>query len=316
MVRPRVSIATVTYRNLEQTRQFIESACATCVQDFELIVVDNGSGKDVANFLDSLEGKIENYKLIRNKSNLGIGPAMYQAMKACTTDYIFRADSDVVLLSNGWDVTMCSYVDRFPEVGAVGTAITGGKFIPRCGATIVTSEGGHISLRENGGYIETDICLSNFMLIPRRTINAIAKRAVEELPTIRKRVSDIVMEGKPRWEGYFGHLGSLVDYMTYHAGYWNPAYPYGTDDMDYSMWVRWAGLKIAKAPTAEVFHKDESMRPDFKDERHRRVSIGFQVWRAAWEVLENHTGITSLDWDCWPMNIAYAEEQKRTINGK
>ena len=318
METPKISIASVTYRDVAQTERFIDSVYATASLPLEFIIVNNGSSElDVP--LDMQCNMHPGLKVIRNVSNLGIGIAMEQAMRACKTDYIFRADSDVRLLSPGWDKEMCSYVDRFSEVGAVGTSITGGNFTPRRGALVSRSPSGQtpntngLLLSEGVGYIETDLCLSNFMLIHRRAIDAIAAKSLCELPRVQKKVSEILSFGKSRWDGYFTQLGGLVNYMTYHAGFWENTYQYGADDFSYSMWIRFAGLRIAKAPKAQVYHKDDSLRPEWSEERHRRVNLGFQQWRAEWEVLEDFFDVKSLDWDCWPMNKQYKEEQARVI---
>ena len=310
METPTFSIASVSYRNVEQTRRFIESIYMTAAKSFEFIMVNNGSVE-----LDSLfreYSRRDNFKVIRNQFNLGIGPAMNQAMRACTTDYIFRSDADVVLQSRGWDQQMIAYVDRFPEVGAVGTSITTGKWIPRRGASWF-QRGNDYFFVENEGYVETDLCLSNFMLIPRRTIHAIGNKAKEELPRVRKKVAEIITQQGSRWDGYFRQLGGLINEMTYHAGWWSPEYPYGTDDFHFSMWVRYAGLKITRAPGVLIRHEDESLRPEWKEERDRRVNLGFQQWRASWEVLEDFFDVKSLDYDCWPMAKKYREEQEKIL---
>lgn len=295
MSEPEVSIVSVTYRNFPQTKEFVDSVIECTKSPFELVMVDNGSPKDVADYLDSLKDKIENYTLVRLPSNLGIGPGMNAGMRACKTNYLFRCDSDIVIQSAYWTQFMREIVDKYPEVGAVGTAITGGKLIRR------------------DHYTETDICLSNCMLIPRRTIDAIDKKMKEEMPRISKKIAELIQAGVGRYDGYFKHLGSIINEMHYDNGYWAKAYPYGTDDFHYSMLIRWAGLHIAKEDRTMVFHKDESMRPDWTAERHRRVSEGFQYWRTFWEIFEDFYDIPSLTWDCWPMNKRYEKEYNNSI---
>lgn len=290
MTEPIVSVAAVTYRNLEQTKAFVDSVLACTKEPFEFIMVNNGSPIDVATYLNSCVEKIPNFNLINNPSNMGIGIAMNQAMRACKTNYIFRCDSDIVIRTSYWTELMRELSDKHPEVGAVGTAITGGKLIDR------------------GKYIESDICLSNCMLIPRRTIETIDRKMKEELPRVRQAITKLILSGTSRYDGYSKHLGGMLNEMIYHGGYWSPNFPYGTDDFHYSMLVRHAGLKIVKSELVQVIHKDESMRPDWSAERHRRVSEGFQYWRTFWEIMLDFDRIESLTWDCWPMNKTYGRE--------
>lgn len=316
---PSFSIAAVTYRNLPQTKEFVDSIYSTVSNpnELEFVVVDNGSPEDLSSYLQGQSRLHPNFKVLRNDSNLGIGPAMNQAMRACTTRYIFRADSDVVLQSPGWDQQMISYVERFPEVGAVGTYITGGKYIPRNGASLEMIMNGNqknLMIHENEGYIETDLCLSNFMLIPRRTVDCVAEKARQELPRVRNKVSEIIHQGVSKWDGYFRQLGGLLNEMEFHAGWWSPEFPYGTDDLHASMWIRYSGLRITKCPKVQIVHKDDSLRKEWSKERDRRVNIGFQQWRASWEILEDFFDITQLDYDCWPMAKRYISEQRKVMS--
>jgi glycosyltransferase involved in cell wall biosynthesis len=302
---PKVSIAAVTYRNLDQTRKFVESVYDTASLPFELVMVDNGCPPELSGFLQSMSERTDNFRVLKNKTNQGIGRAMGRAMKECRTPYIFRSDTDVRLLSRGWDQTMCSYVDRFPEVGAVGTSITGGKFIPRRGATLTSNQ-----MSENGGYIETDICMSNFMLIPLRTIHAIQKQMSVDLPRVQKVITEAVNSGRSKYDGYFRHLGGLLNYIHNHAGYWCSEIFYGSDDFWYSMMIRYAGLRITRDPSVRIEHKDESLRPDWKEDRNHYVSEGFQVHRLTWEVLQDFDQVTDM-WDCFPLNRRYVSDAYR-----
>ena len=289
MSEPIISIAMVTYRDLTTTKRFIDTVTECTKEPFELVVVDNGCPQDLRDYLKSLESKIANYKLIVNSSNQGIGIGMNQAMRGCSTPYIFRCDNDVEIKSAYWTQQLREIADQNPEVGAVGTAITGGTLIRRT------------------NYVETDICLSNCMLIPRRTLYAIDQKMKAELPRVRQLITKEILDGKSRYDGYFKHLGGMLNYMTYHGGFWDLNFPYGADDFHYSLLIRYADLKIAKDDRTMVYHKDDSMRPEWKDERHKRVSEGFQYYRTFWEKMLEFEQVTNM-WECWPINKQYQSQ--------
>ena len=297
---PHVSIAAVTYRDLEQTRAFVDSVYACTQEPFEFIMVSNGCAPELLNYLKTQEATRGNFILHKNAQNLGIGPAMSTAMSLCTTPYIFRCDSDIEIKTAYWTKFMCEIADAYPEVGAVGTAITGGVLIKR------------------EGYTETDLCLSNCMLIHRRAMEAIDRKMKAELPRISAKISELIKLNVGRYDGYFNHLGNMLNEMHYDGGRWARAYPYGTDDFHYSMLVRYAGLRIAKDYRVNVLHKDASLspaEPSKKDnDRDRKVNIGFQYWRTFWELMEDFHDIKSLDYPVWPMNQAYREEARRLQN--
>jgi glycosyltransferase involved in cell wall biosynthesis len=264
------------------------------MEPHEIVCVDNGSPADVAAYLDAEAKRDPNFILVRNKSNLGIGVAMNQAMRKCRTDYILRADSDVVLQTPYGTRLMRELLDAHPEVGAVGTSITGGNFIQR------------------DGYIETDICLSNCMLIARRTIVAIDQKMKAELPRVRKVIAEKIANDPPKYVDYFKHMGEMLDYMANDGGYWTRAMFYGADDFFYSMLIRYAGLRITRHPLVHVYHKDASLSPENpagRDmDRDRKVREGFQYWRTFFEILCDDYFTGPLDYGSWKMNKQYIEE--------
>jgi len=146
MSSPSVSIAAVTYRDIEQTKAFVDSVYACTQEPFEFVMVSNGSAPDLLSYLKSQRDTRGNFILKENAQNLGIGPAMSVAMSLCTTPYIFRCDSDIEIQTVYWTSLMREIVDANQEVGAVGTAITGGVLIRR------------------QGYIETDCVLATVCL--------------------------------------------------------------------------------------------------------------------------------------------------------
>ena len=57
MSEPEVSIVAVTYRNMQQTKEFVDSVIECTKSSYELVMVDNGSPKDVADYLEALGDK-------------------------------------------------------------------------------------------------------------------------------------------------------------------------------------------------------------------------------------------------------------------
>jgi GT2 family glycosyltransferase len=61
---------------------------------FEVIIIDNGSDDGSCNYIAD---NYPQFKLIRNKNNLGFSKAVNQGIKSSKTDYIFLLNNDVVL---------------------------------------------------------------------------------------------------------------------------------------------------------------------------------------------------------------------------
>ena len=87
----------MTFNSVRFIKPCLDSIFSQDYQDFETIVVDNGSKDDTVNFIR------ENYRLVRlieNKKNLGACKARNQAIEAVRGDWILTLDCDVILESN------------------------------------------------------------------------------------------------------------------------------------------------------------------------------------------------------------------------
>ena len=89
---PLVSVIIPTYNRTATISRSITSVLAQTLQDFEIIVVDDGSTDDthqvIANFAD------DQIRLLRHETNLGAGPARNTGMQAAMGQYIAWLDSD------------------------------------------------------------------------------------------------------------------------------------------------------------------------------------------------------------------------------
>lgn len=264
---PRLSIAAVTYRSAEDTAAFVDSIIQTTTEPYELVIVNNGSDPETAKYLASLSGAVT---VLHNPENLGIGFAMNQAMRACRGDFIVRSDSDVIIKQRGWQEPMIKMLGDYPELGAVGTAITGG----------VQFKGPR--------YVETDLICSCFMMIPRRSVGAIWAKALLERGPALERIKTFLQ--KP--EGYEGqHRDAFLaaKWLLQPDGFWDAGWAslWGFDDFDYSYALHWAGLRLAKSDVL-ISHRDSSSRTGNEKLRHENASRGAQYFRTKWSLIEDH----------------------------
>jgi len=90
---------------LDYTKLCVESLLEhTPPEQFELIVIDNGSGSETAGHLQTLStesGPVPPVKIIRFDENQGIAPAWNAGIRAARGRYLVFADNDV-LFSAGW----------------------------------------------------------------------------------------------------------------------------------------------------------------------------------------------------------------------
>jgi GT2 family glycosyltransferase len=115
----RVSIVVITRDHLVFTKLCLESVLAnTDYPDYELIVVDNGSGGELLSYLDQLTDRFPFIRVVRNETNRGFAAANNQGLAQATGDRFVLLNNDTIV-PRGWLTRLIRHLDD-PEVGAVG----------------------------------------------------------------------------------------------------------------------------------------------------------------------------------------------------
>jgi GT2 family glycosyltransferase len=117
----KLSIVIVNWNSANLIRECVDSILKTDggkinSDDYELIVIDNGSTDASIEYLSSLKDKI---KLIKNNSNIGYAPACNQGMRTAQGEYVLLLGSDTIMLND----TLCKcadFLDANNDAGAVG----------------------------------------------------------------------------------------------------------------------------------------------------------------------------------------------------
>ena len=123
----RVTIAVLVYAphqvgyfqdRLEVTKATLESILANTREPFNLLVFDNGSCKEMTDYLESLyaNGRID--YLILSKQNIGKLNALNIIFNTAPGEIIAYSDDDVFHLP-GWLSAHLEIIDTYPNVGAV-----------------------------------------------------------------------------------------------------------------------------------------------------------------------------------------------------
>ena len=109
----------ITRDHLVFTKLCLESVLAnTDYPDYELIVVDNGSGRELLSYLDQLEDRFPFIRVVRNETNRGFAAANNQGLAQATGDRFVLLNNDTIV-PQGWLTRLIRHLDD-PEVGAVG----------------------------------------------------------------------------------------------------------------------------------------------------------------------------------------------------
>jgi glycosyltransferase involved in cell wall biosynthesis len=103
------------------TRKML-SVLATLTDDFEVIIVNDGSGDGTAAIADRLAKEIPQVRVIHHPGNLGYGKALQSGFRAATKDLVFYTDgdsqfdvaelADIFPLIDRYDIVSCYRLNR------------------------------------------------------------------------------------------------------------------------------------------------------------------------------------------------------------
>ena len=117
MSNPKVSVLLATYNAMPFLPAAVESILQQTFRDFELILVDDGSTDDSAQYLESLSD--QRIKYIRQE-NAGLAAALNHGITHCRGEYIARMDGDDISLPQRF-AEQVAFLDKNQDIGCVGT---------------------------------------------------------------------------------------------------------------------------------------------------------------------------------------------------
>ena len=111
-----ISVLMTTYNRERYVRQAIDSVLQSSFQNFELIVVDDGSSDKTVPIVQAMAADDERIKLHINPSNLGDYPNRNQAASHAKGKYLKYVDADDLIYPWGLQVLWES-MEKFPHAG-------------------------------------------------------------------------------------------------------------------------------------------------------------------------------------------------------
>jgi glycosyltransferase involved in cell wall biosynthesis len=113
---PLVSVYVTNYNYAKYIRQSIESVLAQTMQDFELLIIDDGSTDNSKEIIEEYRDhpKIE----IIYQQNKGLNVTNNIALRACRGKYIMRLDADDYIREDALE-KMSTILENDPEIGLV-----------------------------------------------------------------------------------------------------------------------------------------------------------------------------------------------------
>lgn len=118
---PVLSIITLQWDGLLDTQQFVESVRRNTDVPYELIVVDNGSAWEAANYANEASDVS-----IANETNLGFAKGMNQGLAVAKGTYIAFCNNDTVV-PPGWASSLLETAAAYPQAGIVVPAVSAAR---------------------------------------------------------------------------------------------------------------------------------------------------------------------------------------------
>jgi hypothetical protein len=117
-VSPRVTVLLAVKDGLPWVRETVESVLAQTVEDFELLVVDDGSTDGTADAIaDFGDPRI---RILRNERNIGQVPSLNRGLDEARGEIVARIDADDVMLPPRL-ARQLAVLDAEPDVALAGT---------------------------------------------------------------------------------------------------------------------------------------------------------------------------------------------------
>src|SRR5690606_15471976 len=117
------SLMMVTFNRLNLTKQTVENIY-NCTENFNFIIVDNGSTDGTVEYLKDLSSKKDNIYLHFYQENKGIAIGRNKCLKIANdigTEWYATIDNDI-LLYNGWLDSCINVLKNCKSYGAIGVS--------------------------------------------------------------------------------------------------------------------------------------------------------------------------------------------------
>lgn len=172
-------IVLLVFNNLTLTNNCIESILNNTDVPSRLIIVDNGSEKDVRDKLSAVKGN-DNVKvtIIFNEKNLGFARGMNIGIKSSNSEFVCLLNNDTIV-TPGWLNNMIEVGLKNPEIGVINPASNNfGQYPPK--GKSLESYSGELRKQFGGKYTEVGQCIGFCMLIKRGLIEKIGSLDEEQ----------------------------------------------------------------------------------------------------------------------------------------
>jgi GT2 family glycosyltransferase len=250
--QPKVSIIIPTRDGLDLLKQCLDSIFArTLYQNFEIIIVDNGSVKpETLRYFDEVSQR-PNVRVLRDESPFNFSALNNHAARVATGEFLCLLNNDIEVISPDWLNEMVSLAN-LPRAGAVGACLWYPTDALQHGG-VVLGLGGiaghmhHMMKRGHYGYFGRAVATQNLSAVTAACL------------VVRKSVYD--------------EVGGLEEELAV-----------AFNDVDFCMKLLKAGYRNIWTPYAELYHHESATRgSDHDPVKYERFVSEIRRMEARWE---------------------------------
>jgi GT2 family glycosyltransferase len=165
-------IVLLVFNNFTLTNDCIESILKSTDVPSRLIIVDNGSEKNVRDQLSGIKGN-DNVKItvILNEKNMGFARGMNIGIRSSDSKFVCLLNNDTIV-THGWLSSMIDVSLKNPEIGVINPASNNfGQYPPK--GKNLEAYSSELRKQFGGKYTEVGQCIGFCMLIKRELIEKI-----------------------------------------------------------------------------------------------------------------------------------------------
>ena len=258
MERPLVSIIIVNFNGKRFLKECLSTVLGSKYPSFEVIFVDNASTDKSLDFVSSVFTKNKCLKIIRNRENLGFGPANNVGFKQAKGDYIVFLNNDTSVEPE-W---LAILVDAMESDGTIGLASS--LFLNMDGQTVQTA-----------GTLKCDYMMPGYWIDMNK---------------------DLLNEAFPKVFEISSAMGAAMiakRKFLKQIGVFDPKYFYYYDD-DYLSFRTWiAGKRVVTVSGSRVHHflGGTSGTNDFLKYRHAFIGSASLIFDIYWNLFDLTKGL-------------------------
>lgn len=225
----RLDIGIASFGSPDKLRRTLDSIATHSTTDFRCFVIDNpGPSLETRELIAQKALQDPRFVPVFMDQNVGYAGAVNKLFEIAETEYIAYCDNDIEINTHGWDETLCSYLDRFHEIGLMFPN-SGHMPIQRGAYTEVLWAAGFcwvlsrmaqraVGLMDTtlGHHEEVDLCtrlkLEGYRLASAAEVQVVHHETSTRSPESQERISAGVVRWLNKWAQYFG--GKNINYHS------------------------------------------------------------------------------------------------------